>query len=131
MSHQTEGVLALTRRGQQESGEDMIILSVEQLCSCKCEIGETFREENSTDLQRLENQLRSFPRPIRRELLEWFIDKHTNGTELIIQKENDVPACFGSELCSNEILTVHREYGEMAYSAEMLGSPCGCPCHGF
>jgi hypothetical protein len=86
------------------------------------------RDENSRELQRLE---RSLPQPIRRGLLDWYIDMLTGGLELLIQKENGVPALFGFHFCSNTILAVHREKGEMMYSQQLLEQSCGCSCHGF
>jgi hypothetical protein len=116
-----------------EKNDSHNILGAEQIMSCNCNDGMNFRHIYSTELVKLERQLRSFPPRIRRELTWWFITKHMHGYQpFMFNKakfvtENFPIELYGETYCSNAILRAHHDYWELSYNPMKQG----CPCHGI
>jgi hypothetical protein len=51
---------------------------------CECESGKEFKDTHKSDLIRLTRQLLSFPKPVRRELLYFFMQKIAHSWEMFI-----------------------------------------------
>jgi len=121
----TEGVEGFFPKDKTISSMDDIV----NVSNCPCEEGIEFTNIHSEILLKLERQLFSFPRNIRRELLIWFLGKHMHNYEPFVYAPDRDPKVFllAKEYCNNEILACHYDYGEMMYS----NGAKGCKCHGI
>lgn len=112
--------------------EAMTFQHINQACSCNCYEGNAFKTTYSTMLTKLERQLRSFPRPIRRELIVWLFQKMTRKKcHMIVFEDNNISvenSRFLEQFCCNTILACHHDYGETFYPEIMTK---GCHCHGM
>jgi len=114
---------------------------------CECEGGIEFKDTHKSDLIRLTRQLLSFPKPVRRELLYFFMQKIAHSWEMFIIARPDeeegvwILPIAGEEVCvspltyggyfklSDAVYAAHREYGEMMYGDDEVGKLCSC--HGY
>jgi hypothetical protein len=114
---------------------------------CQCECGNEFKNTHKSDLIRLTRQLLSFPKPIRRELLYFFMKKIAHSCEMFIIARPDeeegvwiLPIAgegvrmsrqtYGGYFkLSDAVYLAHWEYGEMMYGEDEVGKLCRC--HGY
>ena len=94
----------------------------------------------SESLVRFIRQLISFSKPIRRELIYFFLKKLMHQYDLLVHSKNDLGTAtilytteegfnivFYSEMfLDNDVLMAHHEYGELTYVDEAVGGRCNC-----
>lgn len=80
-----------------------------------------FLDVHSADVTRLKNKLRRFRKPVRLEVIRWFISRDVCGGDLFDQNYEPITTEY-----SDRVHSAHYEYGELMYpkKAKM------CQCHG-
>jgi hypothetical protein len=131
--------------GEGEERPDPIPLAC--FIQCEYECGKEFKDTHESDLIRLNRQLLSFPKPVRRELLYFFMKKIAHSWEMFIIARPDeeegvwiLPIAdeevrmsqqtYGGYFkLSDAVYVAHGEYGEMMYGDDEVGKLCSC--HGY
>lgn len=117
---------------------------LEIFTDCQCDLGEQVQQSLGDLLRRFQRQLMSFPKPIRRELIYFFMKKLYHSYDLMMgmkQQSEVAPICqerkgeniylgyYGGIYLSNQVLGAHYDYGELAYGDDKKGGRCNC--HGI
>lgn len=131
VAFETEGVVGYLKGSDEEANQECDIRSCVELAGCQCQDGIDFSNRYSRMLEKLERQLRSFTRPVRRELLVWFTEKHLQGYRPFgvadVPNGSREPRFLDSEYCSDDVRACHLDYGATVYQEDAKG----CHCHGI
>jgi hypothetical protein len=112
--YQTNDVCAV-KEGRMAEGD----LEPEPLKSCG--ILELFLDSHSADVTRLKNKLRRLCKPVRIEVVQWFISRDICGSLLYDENYDEIKTEY-----SDRVSSAHYEYGVLMYPKK-AGL---CLCHG-
>ena len=119
--------------------------SMDRIIKCDCPEGNTFVERYGDELNELKETLMSFPEYIRRELIQFYLQKLMHSYTLLVKLDGDGSgdnedaekeevtdaspkySTYRSYFLQNAIRAAHVDYGELYYDPYVK---CQCFCHG-
>jgi hypothetical protein len=125
----------------EETNDNQKMIPCDMFSICPCEEGNALKSFSIDSFERFYRQLMSFPKPIRRELIYFFLKKILHSYDLMVGSKDDqgektiyvkdglYTRYYGGVFLSNKVLSAHHDYGELAYVDDRVAGG-RCKCHG-